>query len=84
MPRENAYREVVSCSNCTAYQAVRLNIKVRDKSDFESKYHIHTLNSTAIATSRVIRAILENYQNKEGQVEIPEVLRPYMHDQEYL
>ena len=59
MPRENAYKEVVSCSNCTSYQAVRLNIKVRDKSDFESKRHVHTLNSTAIATSRVIRAILK-------------------------
>ena len=84
MPRENAYREVVSCSNCTAYQAIRLNIRVRDKSDFESKQPVHTLNSTAIATSRVIRAILENFQDKDGQVEIPEVLRPYMNGQEYL
>ena len=84
MPRENAFKEVVSCSNCTSYQAVRLNIKVRDKSDFESKHHVHTLNSTAIATSRVIRAILENYQNKDGSVEIPPILRPYMNDREYL
>lgn len=84
MPRENAYREVVSCSNCTSYQAVRLNIRVRDKSDFESKQHIHTLNSTAVATSRVIRAILENYQQKDGRVLIPEVLRPHMNGREYL
>lgn len=84
MPRENAYREVVSCSNCTSYQAVRLNIKVRDKSEFELKQYVHTLNSTAIATSRVMRAILENYQNKDGSVEIPPVLRPYMNDREYL
>lgn len=84
MPRENAYKEVVSCSNCTSYQAVRLNIKVRDKSEFELKYHIHTLNSTAIATSRVMRAILENYQDPDGRVQIPPVLRPYMNDQEYL
>jgi seryl-tRNA synthetase len=84
MPRENAYREVVSCSNCTTYQAIRLNIRVRDKSDFESKQPVHTLNSTAIATSRVIRAILENFQDNNGQVEIPEVLRPYMNGQEYL
>ena len=84
MPRENAYREVVSCSNCTSYQAVRLNIKVRDKSDFESKRHVHTLNSTAIATSRVMRAILENFQNRDGSVEIPQVLRPYMDGKEYL
>jgi len=84
MPRENAYKEVVSCSNCTTYQAVRLNIKVRDKSDFELKQHVHTLNSTAIATSRVMRAILENYQEPDGQVLVPPVLRPYMNDQEYL
>ena len=84
MPRESAFKEVVSCSNCTSYQAVRLNIKVRDKSDFESKRHVHTLNSTAVATSRVIRAILENYQNEDGSVEIPRLLRPYMNDHEYL
>ena len=84
MPRENAYKEVVSCSNCTTYQAVRLNIKVRDKSDFEQKQHLHTLNSTAIATSRVMRAILENYQEADGRVQIPPVLRPYMNDREYL
>lgn len=84
MPRENTYREVVSCSNCTSYQAVRLNIKVRDKEDFETKHFVHTLNSTAIATSRAMRAILENYQQKDGSVEIPEVLRPYLNDQEYL
>jgi seryl-tRNA synthetase len=84
MPRENAFKEVVSCSNCTSYQAVRLNIKVRDKSDFESKRHVHTLNSTAIATSRVIRAILENYQQQDSSVEIPSVLRSYMNDQVYL
>jgi seryl-tRNA synthetase len=84
MPRENAYKEVVSCSNCTSYQAIRLNVKVRDKSNFELKRHVHTLNSTLIATSRVIRAILENCQDQTGSVEIPRVLRPYMNDREYL
>jgi seryl-tRNA synthetase len=84
MPRENAYREVVSCSNCTSYQAVRLNIRVRDKDNFESKRHVHTLNSTAIATSRAIRAILENFQHPDGTVGIPEVLRPYMNDLAYI
>ncbi|MFA5348434.1 MAG: serine--tRNA ligase [Methanoregula sp.] len=84
MPRENTYKEVVSCSNCTSYQAVRLNIKVRDMHEFESKQHVHTLNSTAIATSRVMRAILENFQDKDGRVEIPGILRPYMSDKEFL
>ena len=83
MPRENAYKEVVSCSNCTSYQAASLNIRVRDKENFESKQHVHTLNSTAIATSRTLRCILENYQNRDGSVTIPEVLRPYMNDREY-
>jgi seryl-tRNA synthetase len=84
MPRENTYKEVVSCSNCTSYQAVRLNIRVRDKKDFESKQHIYTLNSTAVATSRVIRAILENNQHSDGSVEVPEVLWPYMNGQKFL
>jgi seryl-tRNA synthetase len=78
MPREEAYREVVSCSNCTAYQSVRLNIKVRDPHEFETKRYVHTLNSTAVATSRALRAILENYQQEDGSVIVPEALRPYM------
>ena len=84
MPREKKYREVVSCSNCTAYQATRLNIKVRDRKDFDSKQYVHTLNSTAIATSRALRAILENCQHEDGSVSIPKVLQPYMNDRETL
>jgi len=84
MPREEAYREVVSCSNCTSYQAVRANIRVRDPHDFESKRFLHTLNSTAVATTRTIRAILENYQEEGGAVMVPPALRPYMNDLEYL
>ena len=74
-PRENLYREVVSCSNCTAYQAARLNIKYR-KGD--EKEFIHTLNSTAVATSRALRAIIENYQQKDGSVKVPKVLQKYL------
>ncbi|HJJ92650.1 MAG TPA: serine--tRNA ligase [Methanocorpusculum sp.] len=84
MPRDNAYREVVSCSNCTTYQACRLNIRVRNAHDFNSKQYLHTLNSTAIATSRALRCILENYQTEDGRVEIPKVLRPYMQGREFL
>ncbi|MDD4126805.1 MAG: serine--tRNA ligase [Methanomicrobium sp.] len=84
MPRENAYREVVSCSNCTAYQSVRLNIRARDAHDFENKYNLHTLNSTAVATTRTLRAIIENYQEEDGTVVIPKVLRPYMNGAETL
>lgn len=84
MPREEAYREVVSCSNCTAYQSVRLNIRARDAHDFEHKYPLHTLNSTAVATTRTIRAIMENFQEEDGTVVIPEALRPYMNGAETL
>ena len=75
---------MVSCSNCTAYQAVRLNIKVRDPTEFTEKRYVHTLNSTAIATSRAIRAILENYQNEDGSVTIPKPLRSYLYGDEVL
>jgi seryl-tRNA synthetase len=78
MPAQKIYREVVSCSNCTDYQARRLNIKYREGEGKPPKGCVHTLNSTAIATSRTIVAILENYQQKDGSVIIPEVLRPYM------
>ncbi len=78
MPAQNLYREVVSCSNCTDYQARRLNIKYREGEGKPPKGFVHTLNSTAIATGRTIVAILENYQQKDGTVKIPEVLRPYM------
>jgi len=74
-PRENLYREVISCSNCTSYQATRLNIKYRKG---EEKEYVHTLNSTAIATGRAIRAIVENYQQKDGTIKIPQVLQKYM------
>jgi len=84
MPREETYREVVSCSNCTAYQSVRLNIKVRDPHEFEKKDYVHTLNSTAVATTRTLRAIIENCQEEDGTVVIPEVLRSYMNGAETL
>ena len=74
-PRENLYREVISCSNCTSYQATRLNIKYRKG---EEKEFVHTLNSTAVATGRAIRAIVENYQQKDGSIKIPAVLQKYM------
>jgi seryl-tRNA synthetase len=78
MPAQNTYREIVSCSNCTDYQARRLNIKYREKEGKPPKGFVHTLNSTALATGRTIVAILENYQQQDGSVVIPEVLRKYM------
>jgi len=82
MPAMNAYREVVSCSNCTDYQARRLNIRYREKEGAPTKGPVHTLNSTAIAAGRTIVAILENYQREDGSITIPTVLRKYMGNKE--
>ncbi|EQD54664.1 seryl-tRNA synthetase [mine drainage metagenome] len=76
-PRQRAYREVVSCSNCTDYQARRLGIRL-GKAGKPGKRVPHTLNSTAVATSRGLAVILEQYQLPDGTVEVPTVLRPYL------
>jgi len=76
-PKQQAYREVVSCSNCTDYQARRLGIRL-GRTGQPGKSVPHTLNSTAVATSRALAVILEQYQRPDGSVEVPRVLRPYM------
>lgn len=75
MPGRQAYGEVTSTSNCTDYQARRLNARYRTKGEKGTKY-LHTLNGTAIAVSRALVAILELYQQKDGSIVVPEVLRP--------
>jgi seryl-tRNA synthetase len=82
MPAQNGYREVVSCSNCTDYQARRLGIRYREKEGAAPKGFLHTLNSTAIATGRTIVALLENNQNEDGSINVPKALRKYMGDVE--
>ena len=82
-PRQQAYREVVSCSNCTDYQARRLGIRM-GKAGRPGKVVPHTLNSTAVATSRAIAVLLEQYQQPDGSVRIPTALRPYLGGQESL
>ena len=78
MSAQQRFREVVSCSNCTDYQARRLNIRFRETEGRSPKGFVHTLNSTVIATGRTMVAILENFQEKDGSVIIPKVLRPFM------
>lgn len=82
MPAQNGYREVVSCSNCTDYQARRLGVKYREKEGAAPKGFVHTLNSTAIATGRTIVALIENNQNEDGTINIPKVLQKYMGNRE--
>ena len=81
LPGVGEYKEVVSCSNCTDYQANRLRMRYRTS---EGNSAVHTLNSTAVATSRALVAILEQYQTQDGRILIPEALRPYMDNQEFL
>jgi seryl-tRNA synthetase len=78
MPAQATYREMISCSNDTDYQTRRLNIKYREKEGEAPAGFLHTLNSTALATGRTIVAILENYQQEDGSVIVPEALRKYM------
>lgn len=76
IPAQNSYREISSCSNCTDFQARRAQIRYRN--DDGKLEFVHTLNGSGLAVGRTVAAILENYQNEDGSVTIPEVLRPYM------
>ena len=80
MAGQSAYREIVSCSNCLDYQARRLKIRFRDKTNEDTQY-VHTLNSTLIATTRILVSIMENSQTKDGHVRIPQILQSYMGNQ---
>ena len=76
MAGQNAYREIVSCSNCLDFQSRRLKIRFRDKSNEDTKY-VHTLNSTLVAIERTIVSIMENFQTKDGHIQVPQVLQKY-------
>ena len=78
LPSYNAYKEISSCSNCGDFQARRANIKYRDPENFKGSRYLHTLNGSGLPAGRTMAAILENYQNADGTITVPEVLRPYM------
>ena len=79
MPGQNAYREIVSCSNCLDFQSRRLKIRFRDKSNEDTQY-VHTLNSTLVAVERTIVSIMENFQTNDGHITVPPVLQKYFGD----
>jgi seryl-tRNA synthetase len=81
LPGQNGYREISSCSNTEAFQARRANIKFRPDGTGKAEF-VHTLNGSGLAVGRTLIAVLENYQQKDGSVVIPPVLRPYMNGQE--
>jgi seryl-tRNA synthetase len=77
LPSQQTYREISSCSNTEAFQARRANIKFRPQGTGKAE-HVHTLNGSGLAVGRTLIAILENFQQKDGSVLVPEALRPYM------
>ena len=77
LPSQNKYREISSCSNCESFQARRMKARFKDLTTNQNEY-LHTLNGSGLAVGRTFIAILENYQNEDGTITIPEVLRPYM------
>ena len=78
LPGQNAYREISSCSTCGDFQARRMNARFRPTGEQKGTRFVHTLNGSGLAVGRTLVAVLENYQNADGSVTIPPVLRPYM------
>jgi seryl-tRNA synthetase len=77
LPGQDRYREISSCSVCGDFQARRMNARYRP-ADSKATRFVHTLNGSGVAVGRALVAVLENYQNEDGSVTVPEVLRPYM------
>ena len=77
LPGQNAYREISSCSVCGDFQARRMNARYRPEGEKQTRY-VHTLNGSGVAVGRALIAVIENYQNDDGSITVPEVLRPYM------
>ena len=78
LPSYGAYKEISSCSNCGDFQARRANIRYRDPASFKGTRYVHTLNGSGLAVGRTMAAIIENYQNADGTITVPEKLVPYM------
>jgi seryl-tRNA synthetase len=83
LPAQNAYREISSCSNCGDFQARRMDTRYRPECEKGTQF-VHTLNGSGLAVGRTLVAVLENWQNADGSVTIPPVLRPYMRGVERL
>ena len=77
LPGQNAYREISSCSNCGDFQARRMNARCRAAGDKQTEF-VHTLNGSGIAIGRCLIAIMENYQQPDGAIIVPTILRKYM------
>jgi len=82
LPGQNAFREISSCSVCGDFQARRMNARYRPAGEKQAPRFVHTLNGSGTAVGRALIAVMENYQNEDGSIAVPEVLRPYMHGTE--
>jgi len=83
LPSQKVYREISSCSNCESFQARRANIRFRPQGTGKTEF-VHTLNGSGLAVGRTWIAILENYQQADGSIVIPEALRPFMGGREVI
>ena len=83
LPSQDRYREISSCSNCEAFQARRMKARWKNEQTGQNEF-VHTLNGSGLAVGRTLIAILENYQQKDGTIIVPEVMRPYMGNQEVI
>ena len=83
IPSENMYREISSCSNCGDFQARRMGTRFRPRGEKDPRF-VHTLNGSGLAVGRTLVAVMENYQNSDGTIRVPEVLRPYMRNTEVI
>jgi seryl-tRNA synthetase len=83
LPGQGAYREISSCSNCSDFQARRMKARVRNPESGKTEL-VHTLNGSGLAVGRTLIAVLENYQQRDGSIQIPEALQPYMGGQEVI
>ena len=77
LPSQDTYREISSCSNCGDFQARRMQARWRNPASGKPEL-VHTLNGSGVAVGRALIAVMENYQNADGSIDVPEALRPYM------
>ena len=83
LPGQNQYREISSCSNCGDFQARRMKTRYKDVNQKDNKFP-HTLNGSGLAVGRTLVAILENYQQEDGSIAIPDALQKYMDNKKYI
>jgi seryl-tRNA synthetase len=83
LPGQNTYREISSCSNCGDFQARRMNARFRKAGEKGTQF-VHTLNGSGLAVGRTLIAVMENYQQEDGSIRVPDALKPYMGGRDFI